>query len=84
MTWVATALIVSAVATAGSVVAAKRTAKKGRKQAVQDQINARKAEVFAETEGAGVGNLGKISLAVENEIDEEQELLQAGKSKVRL
>lgn len=81
MSWVATAIVAT---TAVSMHSQKRAAKKGRKQAEQDQIAARKAEVFAETEGEGVGGLGKVALAVDKEIDEEEELLRAGKSKVVL
>lgn len=62
----------------------KRAGKKARKQALQDKIDARKAEVFAETEGQGVGNLGKVTLGIDEEIDPEKELLKQGKSKVRL
>ncbi len=62
----------------------KRANKKAQKQALQDKIDARKAEVFAETEGEGVGSLGKVSLGINDEVDEEKELTKQGKSKVRL
>lgn len=81
MSWVATAIVATS---AVSMYSQKRAAKNGRKQAQDDQISARKAEVFAETEGQGVGGLGKISLAVDKEIDEEEELLRTGKSRVQL
>ena len=42
--------------------------KKARKQALEDEQNAREAEVFAETEGEGTGQLGKISLELDDEI----------------
>lgn len=62
----------------------KRAGKKARKQALKDKIDARKAEVFADTEGQGVGNLGKVTLGIDDELDPEQELSRKGKSKVRL
>lgn len=82
MSWVITAAVVAT--TAVSADANKRAQKKARKQALQDKIDARKAEVFAETEGQGVGNLGKVTLGIDDEIDPEQELSKKGKSKVRL
>jgi hypothetical protein len=81
MSWLITTIIAT---TAVSVDAQKRAQKKARKQALQDKIDARKAEVFAETEGQGVGNLGKVTLGIDDEIDPEQELSKKGKSKVRL
>lgn len=83
MSWLITAAIAVTTTYAG-VDANKRAAKKARKQALQDKIDARKAEVFAETEGQGVGNLGKVTLGIDDEIDPEQELSKKGKSKVRL
>ncbi len=83
MSWLITAAVVATTTYAG-IDANKRAAKKARKQALQDKIDARKAEVFAETEGQGVGNLGKVTLGIDDEIDPEQELSKKGKSKVRL
>lgn len=82
MSWLITAAV--AVTTYAGVDANKRAGKKARKQALQDKIDARKAEVFAETEGQGVGNLGKVTLGIDDELDPEQELSRKGKSKVRL
>lgn len=45
-----------------------------RKQHCKQTKDARKAEVFAETEGEGVGNLGKVSLEVDPNLDEEEEV----------
>lgn len=64
--------------------AAKKASKKAQKQALQDKIDARKAEVFAETEGDGVGSLGKVSLGIDDEISDDELLVKQGKSKVRL
>ena len=83
MSWVATAIVATSVVSMGvNARSQKKAAKKGREEALADQRAARKAEVFAETEGEGVGGLGKIALAVDKEIDEEEELLRVGKSKV--
>lgn len=85
MSWLITAAVATGVVSTGAgIVANKRAGKKARQQALQDKIDARKAEVFAETEGSGIGNLGKVSLGVTDEIDEEKELTKMGKSKVRL
>ena len=58
-----------------SVLQAKAT-KKQNKQAKLDAIaadkQARKAEVFAETEGEGVGSLAQISLEVDDEEIEDE------------
>lgn len=45
-----------------------------RQDALLDQKNARKAAVFAETEGAGLGQIGQISLEVDDELDPEENL----------
>ncbi len=74
----------TAASTAANQMANKRATKKGRKQADQDRIDARKAEVFAETEGEGIGGLGKVQLGITEEIDEEKELRKKGKSAVTL
>lgn len=54
--------------------AAKKAKKDAEKQALEDEKQARKAEVFAETEGEGVGNLGQVSLEVDDELDEDEEV----------
>ena len=71
--WIAGAIVVSSTAVA---VQSQKAQKKAKKQAAidaqEDQTNARKAEVFAETEGEGIGNLGQISLEVDDEEDEDE------------
>ena len=66
--WVAGAIVVS---TAYSAVQAKSEQKKAKKaaeaQALEDEKRARKAEVFAETEGEGLGQLGTVSLEVDDD-----------------
>jgi len=73
MAWVAIG-VASASAIIGGAVQhreAKKAAKKAREQQLEDATQARKAEVFAETEGAGIGQLGQISLEVDDdELDE--------------
>ena len=74
MTWIATAVIVTT--TVGSAVMQGKQSKKARKQAKADALEAdkqaRKAEVFAETEGEGIGSLGQVSLEVDDEEIEEE------------
>ena len=65
--WVAGAIIVTSVA---SQQQARKAQKKARRDAETDALEAdkqaRKAEIFAETEGEGIGDLGKISLEVDD------------------
>lgn len=75
--WVAGALVVS---TAATTIQAKKAAKKGRKQADADAAAARKAEVFAETEGEGVAPSGRISLETDEEVSDEELSLRQGSS----
>lgn len=73
--WIAGAVFVATTAVQANVQrnAAKNAKKDAEKQAAEDAKTARKAEVFAETEGEGIGNLGQISLEVDDEIDEDEE-----------
>lgn len=70
--WVAVAT--AAISTIGAV-AQRRSAKKAAKQAREDQLEdasqARRAEVFAETEGEGLGQLGQVSLEVDEDVEDE-------------
>ena len=52
-----------AISTAANVYSQKKAAKKARKQAKEDAIKAREAEVFAETTGKGQGELGSVDLS---------------------
>ena len=73
--WVAGAITVvgSQVAIAKmSINAQKKAKKKAAADALEADKQARKAEVFAETEGEGIGDLGKISLEVDDDLDEEK------------
>lgn len=76
--WVAGAIVVSSVATGVQQHKAQRAQKKAQKKAKEDALEsekqARRAEVFAETEGLGQGNLGKVSLEVDDELDEDAEV----------
>ena len=53
----------------------KKSQKKAKKDAEEDAMEAekqaRKAETFAETEGNGIGELGKVSLEVDDEVDDD-------------
>lgn len=49
----------------------KKAATAAKVAATEDAVNARKAETFAETEGEGIGTLGQISLEVDDEDDDE-------------
>lgn len=75
MSWVVTAVVSTALSIGNSVYQAKQQ-KKASKQARADAIaaekQARKAEIFADTEGEGIGQLAQISLEVDDtELDEE-------------
>ena len=71
MSWVVTAVVATAAFSVGSVVLQQKASKKAQKEAKADAIEAekqaRKAEVFADTEGEGVGSLGQISLEVDDD-----------------
>jgi hypothetical protein len=71
--WIAGAILVT---TVKSGLDAKKAREKGQRdaviQAAKDAKQARKAEVFAETEGDGIGQMGKISLEVDDEVIDEQ------------
>ena len=54
---------------------AKKNAKKdAERDALEAEKQARKAGAFAETEGEGIGNLGQISLEVDDDLDEDPEV----------
>ena len=73
--WVAGAIVVSSIGTQMQQrQAAKQAKRDAEKAALLADKNARKAEVFAETEGEGVGNLGRVSLEVDQNLDEEEEV----------
>ena len=69
--WAVTAIVATAAFSVGSAVLQQKASKKAQKEAKADAIEAekqaRKAEVFADTEGEGVGSLGQISLEVDDE-----------------
>ena len=71
--WIAGAIVVSSV---GTTMQQKKAQKKAKKNAEKDALEAdkqaRKAEVFAETEGEGIGNLGRVSLEVDDDLDDDE------------
>ena len=81
MTWINTAVV--ALTTIYSVTEAKKAKKKAIKKADEDAVQARKAELFAETEGEGIGSLGKVSLEVDADLPDEEINARAG-STVRI
>lgn len=63
----------------------KKAQKKARKQALEDEARSIKAATFAETEGEGLGNLGKVSLAADDEeITDLEKLRRTGSTKAVL
>lgn len=73
--WVAGAIVGSSlVVQQQQKRATEKARKKAEKDALEAEKQARKAEVFAETEGEGVGSLGKISLEVDDDLDEDEEV----------
>lgn len=73
MSWVATAVAVSTGAQLYQArqnrIEARKAEKRAKKDALKDRIDARRAEVFAETEGQGIGQLGNVDLAIDDELD---------------
>lgn len=61
-----------------------KAAKRAELKANKDEIAARKAEVFAETEGEGIGSLGRISLEVDEDVEENIRATKLGKSTVSI
>ncbi len=84
MTFAITALVgVTAVSlyTSGEQQNAQRAAdKQAKEDAIDAEMRARKAETFAETEGEGIGSLGKVSL----EIDEDEEVSTKSSSSISI
>lgn len=72
MTWIVTSVSVIAGSTAYQAKEARKAQKQARKDQLADQRRARRSEVFAETEGAGTGQLGQISLEIDDELDEDE------------
>lgn len=70
MAWVATAVV--AASTLYSSQQQKKAAKRAEQDAIEAEKQARKAEVFAETEGKGQGQLGQVDLTLEEEYDEDE------------
>ena len=74
MSWVATAIVTSAVIGAGTSMyqadKAEEAAEDAERQAEEDRLRAEKAAKLADREGGGIGSLGKIDLAIDDEIDE--------------
>lgn len=74
MSWVAAAVVGTVGSTLYQANQAKKAEKRAKKEALEDRLEARRAEVYAETEGEGVGSLGEVRLGIDDEIDEEEEL----------
>lgn len=73
--FIAGAIVVTGVASQVQQRSAQKKAKKdAEKAALESERQARKAEVFADTEGEGIGSLGQISLEVDDDLDEDKEL----------
>ena len=70
MSWVVTAVAVVAAGTIHQSIESRKAKKEARKDQLEDQKRAREAEVFSQTEGEGLGQLGSISLEVDDELDE--------------
>lgn len=56
----------------------KAAAKKAQDKADADAARARRAQVFSETIGEGQGEVGEITLDIDDEIDEEEESARQG------
>jgi hypothetical protein len=86
MTFLATAVVAATTLyTADRQRAAQKKGKKlAEEKANRDEISARKAEAFAETEGEGIGSLGTMSLEVDEDVDDNVRASNLGKSTVRI
>lgn len=81
MSWAYTA-VMAAVTVGSTLYQAKEQRKaqnRARKDALEDEAQARRAAVFAETEGEGLGSLGKVQLAIDEDITELEQLRKQGK-----
>tara|TARA_R110002096_G_scaffold142061_7_gene297147 strand:+ start:3623 stop:3874 length:252 start_codon:yes stop_codon:yes gene_type:complete len=78
MSWVATAIISTAVLQVGTGALQRKASRKAEKRAAKDALEAdkqaRKAEVFAETEGEGQGSIAQISLEVDDELEQQKQV----------
>jgi hypothetical protein len=80
--WAVTAVVaISAVGAAVQADAENDARDEAAKQAKQDKADALRAEQFADTEGEGQGQLGNISLAIDEDVDSE---VLSGKSNISL
>lgn len=68
MSFVATAIVVTAVGANIQAIDAKQDAES---QARIDKADALEAAQFAETEGEGIGMLGNINLSIDNTLDDD-------------
>ena len=72
MTWMATAVAVMATSTVYTAVESRKAQKQAKEDATEAELQARKAEVFADTEGQGQGDLATIALEVDDDLDDEE------------
>lgn len=70
MSWLVVAVSTVALGSIHQSMEARKAQKQARKDQLEDQKRAREAEVFSQTEGEGLGQLGNISLEVDDELDE--------------
>ena len=64
--------------------AAKKAKKDAEAQALEDQQQAAKAEAFAESEEGGLGSLGKVDLALDDELETDQKIKQTSKASISI
>jgi hypothetical protein len=76
MAWIAGALITSSLIGVGSSLYGAKKAKKAQKKAEKDALNDRRKadeeELFSKTEGEGLGQLGQVSLDVDDEEEDDK------------
>lgn len=85
MSWVATAIVATTIGTTLYQAKEQRKAqKRAKKDALEDEAQAIRSATFAETEGEGLGNLGKVQLAIDEDITDEEELRKQGKIRATL
>ena len=80
--WVAVGVAVVSASSAYTAHEARDAAKEARQQAELDKAQALEAAQFADEEGDGIGQLGKINLSIDDTLDDD--VRRQGKSNLSI
>jgi hypothetical protein len=72
MSWIATTIGLSVVQSLYGARQQKKAQKKAEKDALKDRRRADEEELFSKTEGEGIGQLGQVSLDVDDEEEDDK------------